>query len=175
MRKNTGHFLPTVFGVIRLYVWQIALLLLQQDLLTISIRAHGGESSQGMLVMEKPEAEEDGLYQSRSNDTAWCSGQLRCCLSDKVPPANACAINLPPISRRQGAKKTHREVSVEVVFPVEKRLPVYGTVESQSRHHRCLDTPFVQHLGTRQREVTWQESDHKHNRFNVFVLNNTHG
>lgn len=55
MRKNIGHFLPTAFGVIRLYVWQIALLLLQQDLLTISIRAHGGESSQGMLVMEKPD------------------------------------------------------------------------------------------------------------------------
>lgn len=71
--------------------------------------------------------------------------------------AAVCQIRLPllmpelPISHLLAGdreRKTHREVSVEVVFPVKKRLPVYGTVESQSRHHRCLDTPFVKHLGT---------------------------
>lgn len=44
--------------------------------------------------------------------------------------------------------RTYREVSVKVVFPVKKRLPIYGAVESQSCHHRCFDAALVQDLGT---------------------------
>lgn len=50
--------------------------------------------------------------------------------------------------------KTHREVGVEVMFPVKQWLPVYSAVESQSCHHRCLDTSPVQDLRIH-RDVTW--------------------
>lgn len=53
--------------------------------------------------------------------------------------------------------QTHREVSVEVVFSVKQGLPVYGAVESQPCHHCCLDTSFVQDLGTQRRTISDKE------------------
>lgn len=125
--------------------------------LTISIRAHGRESSLGVL------------WWRSWRQMQWCSMMfmtimcLHCCLSDKVLPQ----MPVLPLSHLLNSRcrtecedrkgKTHREVSVEVVFPVKKWLLVYGAVESQSCHHCCLDTSFVQDLGT-QRGITWRES-----------------
>lgn len=45
-----------------------------------------------------------------------------------------------------GSGLTYRKVSVEVVLPVKERLPVDGTVKSQTCHHCSLHTSSVQHL-----------------------------
>lgn len=54
---------------------------------------------------------------------------------------------------KTGSGKTHREISIEVVFPVKKWLPVYGAVERQSCHHCCLHTSSVEDLG-KHRDIT---------------------
>lgn len=133
---------------------QIAMLLPQQDWLSISIRAHGRESSLRMLWWRSWRQMQWGIMTCKSVMS------LHCCLSDKVLPETL-ALPLSHIlnSRYQPESEdreagTHREVSVEVVFPVEKWLLVYGAVESQSRQHCGLHTPFVQDLEA-DGDVTW--------------------
>lgn len=50
------------------------------------------------------------------------------------------------VMKVSGGERAYREVSVEVVFPIKKWLLVDGAVESQSCHHYCLHTSFVQDL-----------------------------
>lgn len=53
--------------------------------------------------------------------------------------------------KRRFGPKTHREIGVEVVLPVKKRLSVDAAVESQGRHDGCLHTSFVQDLARHKR------------------------
>lgn len=59
-----------------------------------------------------------------------------------------------------GSGLTYRKVSVEVVLPVKERLPVDGTVKSQTCHHCSLHTSSVQHL-KRKKKGTWS-NDYVH-------------
>lgn len=145
--KNSRWFYLTAFGCHSSARARIAFLPPQRDWLHISIRAHGRESSLRML-----------WWRSWRQKTQWgivtCKSVMcpHCCLSDKVLPETL-APPLSPIlnSRHQPESEdreagTHGEVSVEVVFPVEKRLLVYGAVESQSCQHCGLHASFVQDL-----------------------------
>lgn len=133
-KKKHWSFPLMALGVIRPYVWQIAFLLLQQDLLTISIRAHGWESSVG--------EDEDSLCSTKQwSMMCRTMATLYGCLSDVL-------LTIWPLISPSPGSETYREVSIEVVFPVKQRLFVDGAVESQACHDRCFHTPFVEDLKT---------------------------
>lgn len=166
---------------------QIAFLLLQQDLLTISIRAHGRESSLGVLWWRSWRQMRTAYIKAKAmmqHDVQDKSVSSLLFVREGTPPlmpvlSLSHLLNSGCCAESEDREwQTHREVSVEVVFPVKKWLLVYGAVESQSCHHRCLDTSFVQDLGTHRDIIWWPGKAANKKQQVIFVrikLNNTYG
>lgn len=158
--RNHGDYTNTTSSLRQLYVsfvclWQIAPLLLQRGVSTISNRARGRESLLGVP------------WWSGWKQIQWSSGtfetmtRLPSRLSGKGLPLMPLQVLFQARKSRwhrkwgKDGRTPYREVGVEVVFPVKKWLLVYGALQSQSCHDCCLHTSLIQHLRANTETFTW--------------------